>query len=226
MSLSLPNDHKRADARVVSPNGLWHPLRLSVLTIALGLAVFRTYAFVANIDTAPLDRFILPILIAVLACELFYTASVWGSTAETRRASSDARNRDTIAGFYSGEALTSMIEREVSRAGRAGRSLAILMIDVTSAGVEEDFSSQSAKLEHLTRVIRDTTRNSDVLGRMDPGELALILTDTPAENAAIVIEKLRGKLLSTDVSQFNVKLVTARQDGDGKGIIWRCDEQV
>ena len=182
MSLSLPNDHKRADARVVSPNGLWHPLRLSVLTIALGLAVFRTYAFVANIDTAPLDRFILPILIAVLACELFYTASVWGSTAETRRASSDARNRDTIAGFYSGEALTSMIEREV-RVPSERRLVAAV-------------------------------------------ELALILTDTPAENAVIVIEKLRGKLLSTDVSQLNVKLVTARQDGDGKGIIWRCDEQV
>ncbi|MFW1489839.1 hypothetical protein ACEV9X_23170, partial [Vibrio parahaemolyticus] len=78
-----------------------------------------------------------------------------------------------------GEALTSMVEREVNRASRAGRALAILMIDVAADETGEGGAAQAANIRQMTQVIRDTTRNSDVLGQFEAGELALILSDTP-----------------------------------------------
>jgi diguanylate cyclase (GGDEF)-like protein len=226
MTLTLPNDNKRAQAPEISPQTSWHGLHLSALTVALGLVVFRTYAFFTNLDAAPLDRFILPALVAVLAGELFFNASPRHRVDQNPGAANGSGNGDAIAGCYSGAELTSMIEREVSRAGRAGRPLAILMIDITSAGVDSAAPARSDKLQQLTQTIRGATRNSDVLGRMDPGELALILADTPAENAAIVIDKLRRILAEADPGRLNVKLVTARQDGDSKGIIWRYGDPV
>ena len=230
MSLLLPKDPEIANARGFSSLGPWHPLHLAILTIALGIVAFRTYAFFQDIDTAPLDRYILPLLVIILAGELAFVAYARGRISGMILALDRLGNADTIAGCYTGEALTSMVEREVNRASRAGRALAILMIDVAADSVTEGSATQSANIRQMTQVIRDTTRNSDVLGQFEPGELALILSDTPTHHASIVIDKLRRRfdvaVVGADASRLSVKLVTARQAEDGKGIIWRFDEPI
>lgn len=231
MSLLLPKDPKIAHARGFSSLGAWHPLHLAILTIALGLLAFKTYTFFAEIDTAPLDRYVLPSLVVVLAGELAFVAYGRGLISGMILALDRLGNADAIAGCYTGEALTSMVEREVNRASRAGRALAILMIDVAADDDGKgDAGAQSDNIRQMTRVIRETTRNSDVLGQFEPGELALILSDTPTQHASIVIDKLRRRfdvaVVGADASRLNVKLVTARQAADGTGIIWRFDEPV
>ncbi len=231
MSLLLPKDPKVANARGFSSLGAWHPLHLAVLTVALGLVAFKTYTFFQGIDTEQLDRFVLPGLIVVLAGELAFVAYSRGLISGMILTLDRLGNADAIAGCYTGEALTSMVEREVNRASRAGRALAILMIDVAA---DDDgkgpATAQSENIRQMTQVIRETTRNSDVLGQFEPGELALILSDTPTHHASIVIDKLRRRfdiaVVGADASRLSVKLVTARQADDGKGIIWRFDEPV
>lgn len=228
MSLLLPKDPDIAKAHSLSSLGGWHPLHLAILAATLGLVVFETYAAYQGIDDNALDRYILPAVTVVLAGELAFVAFVRGRVSGMILALDRLGNADTIAGCYTGEALTSMVEREVNRASRAGRALAILMIDVAADSVDD--SGDPATIRQMTKVIRETTRNSDVLGQFEPGELALILSDTPTQHAAIVIDKLRRRfdvaVVGADASRLNVKLVTARQAEDGKGIIWRFDEPV
>jgi diguanylate cyclase (GGDEF)-like protein len=231
MSLLLPKDPKIARARGFSSLGAWHPLHLAILTITLGLVAFKTYGFFTGVDTVPLDPYILPGLVVVLAGELAFVAYSRGLITGMILALDRLGNADAIAGCYTGEALTSMVEREVNRASRAGRALAILMIDVAADDDGKGAgAAQSENIRQMTRVIREATRNSDVLGQFEPGELALILSDTPTQHASIVIDKLRRRfdvaVIGADASRLSVKLVTARQAADGTGIIWRFDEPI
>jgi GGDEF domain-containing protein len=200
------------------------------LVVATAVVGFKIYCQDEGVAYDGFEIYAYPTLLALFAVEILLIFLTRRRFAETVAATSTQGSADAIAGYYTGVALTSMVEREVARAGRAGRALAILMIDVAlddpnGGGAN---GSPAPDVGKMTRLIRESTRNSDVLGQFEPGELALVLSDTPTDHAGIVAAKLRRRLdtlaPNADPGRLNVKLVTARQAEDGTGIVWRFDE--
>lgn len=210
-----------------------HPTALHLIVLAGAAAVvgFKFYCRATNTSVDGFETIAYPALLLLLAAEFaLVVLARRRHAAVLALASAPLGEADAVAGYYTGLALTSMVEREIARAGRAGRALAILMIDVAldEHNGARTTNTATPDIRKMTRVIRESTRTSDVLGQFEPGELALVLSDTPTDHAGIVAAKLRRRLdsasPSAEAGRLNVKLVTARQAEDGTGIVWRFDE--
>lgn len=207
-------------------------VRIFFLLIGISLIFLKYYADTYDPTIEIFTNYIYIVLIAILAGEIILVKYIADQLADMSKELTKLQESETVNGCYTGDALTSMVEREVARAGRAGRALAILMIDVANQGNAENADARTelrdAVVWEMTKLIRTSTRTTDVLGQFQPGELALLLPDTPTDHAPIVAAKLRKKLDDAtavpDAGRLNVKLVTARQADDGTGIVWRFDE--
>lgn len=206
--------------------------RILFLLIGISLIFLKYYADTYDNTIETLNSYIYIVLIAILVCEIILVKIMADQLAAVSKSLAKLQESQTVDGCYTGDALTSMVEREVARAGRAGRALAILMIDVANqanpTSADERAELRTAVVREMTNLIRTSTRTTDVLGQFQPGELALLLPDTPTDHATIVAAKLRKRLDDAtavpDAGRLNVKLVTARQAEDGTGIVWRFDE--
>ena len=113
---------------------------------------------------------------------------------ETTRALAD---RDPLTGFFNHRYLHERLGEEILRAQRSGTPLTLLMIDL------DDFKLVNDTLGHLfgdevlrwaAEQMRGVLRGSDVPARYGGDEFAVILTDTAAEGAHEVAERIVAAL--------------------------------
>ena len=126
--------------------------------------------------------------------------------------------RDPLTGWFNRRYMEETLEREVSRAARNRRPLAVIMLDVDNFKQLNDTYGHEAgdlALQNLCDTLKSHIRSEDVACRLGGDEFVLVLPDTTAELAAQRAEELRnavarmnlqyqGRLLEPMVLSFGV----------------------
>jgi diguanylate cyclase (GGDEF)-like protein len=102
--------------------------------------------------------------------------------------------RDTLTQLYTRKHLMENMELEIKRAKRYQHPLSFIMIDI------DHFKKFNDEYGHLmgdhvlkqaSQLIRENTREVDLVARYGGEEIAVVLMDTPLKHARLVAEKLR-----------------------------------
>ena len=156
---------------------------------------------------------------------VMYAASVIGR--EQRRAREEALRLsrfDSLTTLHSRDYFLSVLEQEIRRASRSGRSFAIAMLDLDGLKAANDrFGHEWGDnlLRALADVLRGDIRATDTAARYGGDEFVLLLTETDLDGAILVAEKVRvdisrvalphdGAVVRTSVS---IGIVTFPEDG-------------
>jgi diguanylate cyclase (GGDEF)-like protein len=109
---------------------------------------------------------------------------------------------DPLTGLPNHRSLMSRVEEELSRTRRTGEQCALLFIDIDHFKRINDTLGHRAGDKVLTEVGRrlvGVLRVEDFVGRYGGEEFAIVLVNTPLEDARAVGERLREALASTPV---------------------------
>jgi len=144
---------------------------------------------------------------------------------------------DPLSGCFNRRGLNQLAEREVSRAVRGKKSIAVLAIDV------DHFKTINDEYGHLTgdevirevgALLRETARDVDVVARIGGEEFIILAPDSNDEGALILAERVmqafRGhkfQSLPPDrrvTTSVGVAAAPARDDEVAKTLLARADE--
>jgi diguanylate cyclase (GGDEF)-like protein/PAS domain S-box-containing protein len=102
--------------------------------------------------------------------------------------------RDPLTGWFNRRYMEETLEREILRASRNGRPLAVIMLDIDHFKEFNDSFGHEAGdmvLQKLCQTLKSHVRNEDVACRYGGDEFVLVLPDTSAELAERRAEELR-----------------------------------
>ena len=108
-----------------------------------------------------------------------------------------AANRDFLTGAWSRRAFWELAAREIERARRTGRGLALLAIDVDNFKRINDawgHAEGDEVLKEMVASVERRLRSIDYFGRIGGEEFAVLMPDTELEGARAVAERLRAEL--------------------------------
>ncbi|MFN8518601.1 MAG: GGDEF domain-containing protein [Chloroflexota bacterium] len=166
--------------------------------------------------------------VAFLGVTLLLVATIVAVAVREHLRAQDATLRlarfDPLTGLYNRTHFFTELEREIRLAQRAGRTFALLMIDVDGLKpVNDQFGHHYGDrlLTGVTGVIRNTVRATDTPARYGGDEFLVLLPETDAAGAYVVAEKLRHDIagFTIQVSDRTVRtsvslgLVTYPEDG-------------
>jgi diguanylate cyclase (GGDEF)-like protein len=104
---------------------------------------------------------------------------------------------DPLTEIYNRRALDTIAGQFISQARRRGGRLSFLMVDA------DNFKQINTRFGHLTgdfvlaeiaAILKDSIRGSDAVVRYGGDEFLILLADTPASAAEIVVKRIDGKL--------------------------------
>lgn len=101
---------------------------------------------------------------------------------------------DRLTQLHNDSHFRSRVEEEISRAGRFGHHVSLILFGVDECGACDDGQSQTRSdsvLREVSSVIRRSLRDMDLAGRCSGGVLAVMLPETDATGAARVAERIR-----------------------------------
>lgn len=144
-------------------------------------------------------------------------------------------NEDALTGTLNRRGLDLTLTREIARAQRGDGSLSLSMVDLDFFKKINDNHGHTAgdqMLVHFTSLIKSIMRKSDALVRYGGEEFTLILPDTDARGAHLVLGRLQqlmgksplnyeGKQINTT---FSAGVATLRPDENGHALLRRADE--
>jgi diguanylate cyclase (GGDEF)-like protein len=110
--------------------------------------------------------------------------------------------RDALTGLYNRRYLEGTLPREISRAQRGGRMLAVFMLDVDHFKKFNDsygHDAGDAVLKSLGRVLHDSCRQADIACRFGGEEFTLILPDADEAAARDWAERLMHRVRNMEV---------------------------
>lgn len=101
---------------------------------------------------------------------------------------------DGLTGLCNHRVFQERLEEEVERANRYHRPLSLLMVDVDHFKVHNDTHGHlwgDAILTELARLLKDSSRASDIVARYGGEEFALVLPETSQDQALHIANRLR-----------------------------------
>lgn len=148
---------------------------------------------------------------------------------------SELVREDQLTGSLNRRGLDDVYEREVARADRRKAPLCIALLDLDDFKRLNDTHGHQAgdeALIHLVRVIKDTLRTMDVIGRFGGEEFMIILPDTPLESAMQTVTRVQRELTKRIFMHKNERIlvtfsagVALRRDGElQEALFRRADE--
>jgi diguanylate cyclase (GGDEF)-like protein/PAS domain S-box-containing protein len=128
---------------------------------------------------------------------------------------------DSLTGLVNRRYFLELAEKEVERANRYRRSLALFTLDLDHFKRINDTLGHGAGDEVLRRVAetcRETLRGADTIGRLGGEELAILVPETGADGAIRLGERLRSAIagLTVPVRRGVVRVTTSL----GAAILW------
>ncbi len=106
-------------------------------------------------------------------------------------------SHDQLTNSLNRRGLDEAFERERARAERYGTALTIALLDLDDFKKFNDEHGHEAgdeALIHIVKIIKDTLRSMDVIGRFGGEEFVVLLPDTPVNEAIAVISRLQKEL--------------------------------
>jgi len=101
---------------------------------------------------------------------------------------------DRLTGLLRRESVLELLDREIERAGRYGRSLTVALADIDhfkSINDRHGHLEGDRILQHVAETLAEQVRTSDGLGRYGGEEFLLVFPETDFEGGARLAEKLR-----------------------------------
>lgn len=120
---------------------------------------------------------------------------------------------DKLTGVLNRQAVLARLEEELVRAGRYGRQLSIVLVDLDHFKRLNDTFGHAAGdrvLHAVARGLHDSVRSVDVVGRYGGEEFMVVLPETDPDAAASLAEKLRRIVgaQQVDIGEGNTSTVT------------------
>ena len=106
---------------------------------------------------------------------------------------------DGLTGLYNHRHFRQQLNLEISRAGRYSRSLSLMMIDIDYFKRYNDTNGHlkgNEVLKDLARILKDMSREVDIVARYGGEEFAIIMPETERRKAKMLSERLRKKIES------------------------------
>ena len=189
-----------------------------------------TIGFIAIYSRSPSHRFE-----EEMIRELEELAKRAGPAIENARRFREARqlaDLDALTGLHNRRYFHETLAREVARAQRYGRRLALIVLDL------DDFKTINDRIGHLSgdavlaetaERVRDVVRSADVACRVGGDEFAVILPESSAEEGDQLYRRLRGAVSSRPVAQAGRLFLSAGiaellSDDDPTRFFERADE--
>jgi two-component system, cell cycle response regulator len=131
---------------------------------------------------------------------------------------------DDLTGLYNRRGFLDLGEQHLKLARRSGRAVLLVYVDV------DGLKNVNDKLGHLVgdrvlgetaRVLKDTFRQSDLIGRMGGDEFAVMALEASEENEAQLVRRLKDRVeevnrVATEPFQLSISAGTARFAGEGR----------
>jgi two-component system cell cycle response regulator len=105
--------------------------------------------------------------------------------------------RDSLTELYNHRHVLDLLASEFERVGRYAASVSLLMLDLDEFKLVNDQHGHLAGdgvLREMARVLKETLRTVDSLGRYGGEEFVAILPHTPPEEAAATAERIRQRV--------------------------------
>jgi diguanylate cyclase (GGDEF)-like protein len=199
-----PNGH---EARAISIVYQYPPTLEGAELVHAGLAVpvpgeAGAVGFIAIYSRSPSHRFE-----EEMIRELEELAKRAGPAIENARRFREARqlaDLDALTGLHNRRYFHETLAREVARAQRYGRELALIVFDL------DDFKAINDQIGHLSgdavlaetaERVRDVVRSADIACRVGGDEFAVILPESSTADADQLYHRLRGAFSSRPVGQ-------------------------
>jgi diguanylate cyclase (GGDEF)-like protein len=104
---------------------------------------------------------------------------------------------DPLTGVLNRRGFTEAVERELARARRYDRPVALAFVDVRGLKAVNDTEGHLAGdklLGGVAALLKDSARADDVVGRIGGDELGILLAEQSADGATAVSERIRSQL--------------------------------
>lgn len=105
--------------------------------------------------------------------------------------------RDGLTGLFNRHTFTKLTEKELARARRLGTATSVLLIDLDFFKRVNDTHGHpagDAVLKHVARVLSESVRTTDLVGRLGGEEFIVLLPATVSGAARILADKLRTRV--------------------------------
>jgi diguanylate cyclase (GGDEF)-like protein len=112
---------------------------------------------------------------------------------------------DPLTQIYNHGFIIKRLEEEFKQAERYGRELSIIMADIDFfKKVNDTYGHQTGDyvLKIVARIMEESVREIDIVGRYGGEEFLLILPETGKGNTKIIAERIRQKIEQQNFSQF------------------------
>jgi len=134
----------------------------------------------------------------------------------------DLARRDDITGALNSRAFREVLSYESKRSRRSRLPLTVVYIDLDGFKKVNDLllhSTGDKVLRVVAETMKSTLREMDSVSRLHGDEYALLLPETSAENARVVLDKLRVALKSSMKANgwkitFSIGVVTFKNPPD------------
>ena len=109
---------------------------------------------------------------------------------------------DTVTGLFNRRRFNDVLKREWATAKRYGHALSCALVDVDNFKQVNDAHGHGAgdeALRHVAELVLSSVREVDLCARYGGDEFAVLLPHTPRDKAALVMERIRVKLIEARV---------------------------
>ncbi len=129
---------------------------------------------------------------------------------------SELVREDQLTGALNRRGLDETLDRELKRADRSHNLLCVAMLDIDNFKKLNDSLGHQAgdrALSHLTKVIKDTLRPTDAVGRYGGEEFVIILPDTDLDAGVEAVQRLQRDLTKKFFMHNNERILVTFSAG-------------
>jgi diguanylate cyclase (GGDEF)-like protein len=159
------------------------------------------------------------------------SAAVWSGRQVRRQADrfaavAAAAMTDPLTGVLNRRGFVEAAERELARARRYGRPFVMAYVDIRGLKAVNDTEGHLAGdelLKEVARILRESARADDVVGRIGGDELALLLAEQTTTGALPVLDRIGSQVAIRRAelalhAPWDLTIGTASYPGDGDSI--------
>ena len=138
----------------------------------------------------------------VLSDTLQYSYMMTHALGRAKEEAEKLASIDMLTGINNRRAFTELSNIQVDYCERHNLSISAMLLDVDKfKNINDQYGHASGDiaLQHLSEILKNLTRTSDIVGRMGGEEFAILLPSTNVNEAMLVAEKLRSWIADNPV---------------------------